>query len=459
MSDQNVRKVALEVLLRVEKEGGFSHLLLSQAMKKERVASIDESLLTEIVYGTMERKLTLDFYLQPFIQKQKHISEWVQMLLRMSVFQMEFLDKIPPYAVINEAVNIAKRKGHQGIAAFVNGVLRSIQRKGVPKIENIKDPIEQLSIKTSHPLWLVTRWIEAYGFETAKKICETNMEKKPLTVRVNSLKTTKENVLAILEEEKIEAIPSLLIDQAIIIRKGNILKTNLLARGYVTVQDESSMLAASLLQIEKQMTVLDACSAPGGKATFLAEKMENTGTIYAYDLHKNKVKLIAGHAERLGITNIVTKANDARNLQQVHELAFFDRILVDAPCSGLGVIRSKPDIKYNKQLEDIERLHTVQLEILQEVAPLLKKDGKLVYSTCTIELRENEQVVQQFLQMNPMYRVDTTFIDEMKNDLFAGASVTEFGVQLFPHTFNSDGFFITRFIKVVDGNEGWKKTR
>lgn len=452
MTDKNVRKVALEVLLRVEKEGGFSHLLLSQAMKKTEVASIDEGLLTEIVYGTMERKLTLDFYLAPFIKKQKDMEVWVRMLLRMSLFQIEYLDKVPTYAVIHEAVEIAKKKGHRGIASFVNGVLRSVQRQGVPSLSTIEDPVERLAIKTSHPLWLVKRWIDTYGFDTTTEICETNVKKKPMFVRVNPLKATREKVLSMLEEERIEAIPSPLLDEAIIIRKGNILKTDLLTNGYVTVQDESSMLAASCVQVEENMQVLDACSAPGGKSTFIAEKMNNTGTVYAHDLHKNKIKLVTGHAERLGLSNIVAQANDAREMQTVYEKAFFDRILVDAPCSGFGVIRSKPDIKYNKQPADIERLQSVQLDILQEVAPLLKKDGKLIYSTCTIEESENIQVVQQFLQANRTFKVDETWLDELQQDMYERACVTEYGVQLFPQTFNSDGFFMTRLVKTTGEN-------
>lgn len=447
MSDKNVRKVALEVLLRVEKEGGFSHLLLSQEMKKSNVASIDEGLLTEIVYGTMERKLTLDFYLEPFISKPQKVNEWVRMLLRMSLFQMEYLDKVPSYAVINEAVNIAKQKGHRGIASFVNGVLRSIQRKGVPSLSSIKDPVERLAIETSHPVWLVKRWIASFGFEVTKEMCEKNLEKKPISIRVNTLKTTKQEVLTRLEEEKIEAVPSSLIDDAIIIHHGNILKTQLLEEGYITIQDVSSMLAAQSLQVSEEMSVLDACSAPGGKATFLAEQMNNTGTVYAYDLHKNKINLITDQANRLGLSNIVIKVQDARKIQHIHEQEFFDRILIDAPCSGLGVIRSKPDIKYNKKKEDLERLQSIQLNILQEVAPLLKKDGKLVYSTCTVDPAENEEVVKQFLQLQPTYKVDETWLEGLQQSKYERANVTECGVQLFPQTFNSDGFFMTRLIR------------
>jgi len=446
LENKNVRQVALELLIRIEKEGAFSHLLIHQAIDRNNIKTVDENLLTEIVYGTIENKLTLDFYLQPFIQKQKKITDWVLILLRMSVYQLVYLDKIPVYAVINEAVHIAKVKGHRGIASFVNGVLRNVERQGVRNTSEIKNPINRLAIETSHPLWLVQLWVDAYGFEITEQICKTNKMKKPMTVRANRLKGTREEVLDVLNREDIKATLSEIVDQAIQVEQGNVLKSNVMKDGYITVQDVSSMLAANFLQVEPEMSVLDTCSAPGGKATYMAEAMDNTGTVYSYDLHKNKIKLIENHAKRLGLTNIQVQDLDARKLQTIYEKGTFDRILVDAPCTGFGVIRSKPDITYHKSLEDIKRLQTIQLNILQEVAPLLKKDGKLVYSTCTINPLENEEVVQQFLEYNPTFTVDDKFLLEINHPRYNKAKITDFGMQIFPQTFNSDGFFITRLI-------------
>lgn len=447
MEKNNVRYVALNLLMHIEKQGGFSHLVISQAIERENVKEIDQNLLTEIVYGTLEHKLTLDYYLQPFIQKQKKLADWVHMLLRMSLFQLLYLDKVPAYAVINEAVDIAKLKGHRGIGSLVNGVLRNVNRQGVRDIDGIEDPLERLSIKTSHPLWLVELWNEAYGFDITEQICEANKQKKLVNLRANRLKANKETILSMLEEAEIEAKPSTIIEQGINIVQGNIVQSEIMQEGYVTVQDISSMLAAKFMQVEPGMKVLDTCSAPGGKTTYLAEAMENTGEVYAYDLHKNKLKLIEGHAERLGLTNIQVGRQDARKLTNIHEEATFDRILVDAPCTGLGVIRSKPDIIYDKSIDDIKRLQQIQVNILAEASQLLKKDGKLVYSTCTVNPLENEEVVEQFLQAHPTFAVDQSFLKEIDDPLFERANKTAYGIQIFPHTFNSDGFFMTRLIR------------
>ena len=447
MPKKKVRRLALDLIVRIEKEGSFSHLLISQVIQREKLGPQDERLLTEIVYGTIERKLTLDYYLKPFIRSPKKVTDWVMSLLRMSVFQLEFLDKVPEYAVIHEAVEIAKQKGHKGIASFVNGVLRNVVRKGVPNTNEITDPLEKISIETSHPRWLVERWSDQYGLETTKEMCETNLLKKPVSLRVNQLQISREEVIEQLQNEGITSQASPYIKDGIIIQQGNILKTTLLSDGLVTVQDQSSMLASKLLQAEPDLHVLDACSAPGGKATYIGELMKDQGTIHAYDLHKNKLKLIENNAKRLGLTNIKVGQSDARKLQEVHQKESFDRILVDAPCSGLGVIRSKPDIKYNKRPEDIYKLHEVQVSILEHVAPLLKKGGKLVYSTCTVDKHENEEVVRVFLHSNKNFTVDESFKVEVK-ELLPNGYFTKFGLQLFPQTIQSDGFFMTRLIKV-----------
>lgn len=445
MKAKTVRETALDLLVRIDKQGGFSHLLINNAIEKQQIKARDEALLTELVYGTIERKMTLDYYLKDYIKKQKKMDHWVKMLLRMSVYQFAYLNKIPPFAIIHEAVNIAKKKGHKGIASFVNGVLRNIDRNGLKDIANIKDPIERISIETSHPLWLVQRWSAYYGIETTAAICKENLERKLLSVRVNQLKTNKETLLKQLNELGIIASSSPWLEEALVIDEGNILKTDLLESGEVTVQDTSSMLAAKAVEAEPGMIVLDTCSAPGGKTTFLGEVMQGKGEIYAYDLHQNKLNLIKKSASRLGITNIHTEAKDARSLQSVHKAETFDRVLIDAPCSGFGVIRSKPDIKYQKSEKDIVQLKQVQHDILNHVAPLVKIGGKIVYSTCTIEKEENEWQVKAFLDKNKQFVVDDTFLTEVKRmDI---GHITEYGVQIFPQSLHSDGFFITRLVK------------
>ncbi|WP_368654767.1 16S rRNA (cytosine(967)-C(5))-methyltransferase RsmB [Ornithinibacillus sp. 4-3] len=442
-----LRNTILDIILRIEQDSGYSHLLINNEIKKKNISPKDEALLTEIVYGTIERKLTLDYYLSSFIKSNKKLDTWVSVLLRMSVFQMEFLDKVPSYAVIHEAVEIAKQRGHRGIASFVNGVLRNVQRKGVPSTEDIADPIKRLSIETSHPEWLVKRWVAAYGLETTQAICEENLTKRPISVRVQPLRITRDAAMEQLEAEGLTTEKSIFSKQGIIILQGNVLKSSLFKEGLITIQDQSSMLVGEMLSLEPELHVLDTCSAPGGKVTHIAEKMSDKGVIHAYDLHKQKIKLIQEKAKTLQLTSIQVSQNDARKLQSVHEKESFDRIIVDAPCSGLGVVRGKPDIKYSKQEADIERLATIQLDILESVASLLKQDGFLVYSTCTIDRKENEEVVQQFLENHPEFEVDPSFFRELPEEIRSSLGITEWGLQLFPQTFHTDGFFLTRLKK------------
>lgn len=439
-----LRKTALELLTRIEKENSFSHLLISETIDKSELNIQDENLLVEIVYGTIERKLTLNYYLSPFINQNKKMDAWILTLLQMSVYQMEFLNKVPDYAIINEAVEIAKHKGHRGTGALVNGILRSLQRKGVPNLDSIIDKVKRLSIETSHPEWLVKLWISDYGFETAKNICESNLTRKPMTIRAQILKNDRKDLLNQLANINVEAKESSVTKQGVIIESGNVIKTSILGLGNATIQDESSMLVTETLNTKPGMEVLDCCSAPGGKTTHIAEIMGDKGRIVAHDLHKNKIKLVKNHADRLNLSIIEASPCDARNLTEIHEKESFDRILVDAPCSGLGVIRSKPDIKYNKSFADIEKLQTVQQAILEEAFKLLKKDGQLVYSTCTINILENEHVIEEFLNHHPEVEVDSRFIDNLPQSVLENSRLTDFGIQLFPYTANSDAFFISR---------------
>jgi 16S rRNA (cytosine967-C5)-methyltransferase len=444
MSKHDLRESALEILIRVEKDTGFSHLLLDNEIRARKIPVKDQGLLTEIVYGTLQHKIRLDYYLNYFIKQGKKIDPWVETLLRMSIYQMVFLDRVPDHAIIHEAVEIAKARGHKGIASLVNGVLRSVQRKGVPSTDLIEDDIEQLAVRTSHPEWLVRRWVKAYGYETTKEMCTANTVYKPISVRVQPLRISREEAISTLTEEGFEVRPSSFSNQGLIIDQGNILNSKLFTQGCLTIQDQSSMLAAEMLDVSPNMKVLDACSAPGGKATHIAEKMENKGEIYAYDLHKKKIKLIEEKAKGLQLDIIQTASQDARELYKLHQKESFDRILIDAPCSGLGVIRGKPEIKYHKEENDISRLAEIQLDILEKVSPLLKQNGLLIYSTCTVDKEENEEVVKHFLNNHADFSVDDHFFVDLPSMLRTSIGVSAFGMQIFPQLFETDGFFLTR---------------
>jgi 16S rRNA (cytosine967-C5)-methyltransferase len=437
---KNVRETALDLLETIDKNQSYSNLILHHAIEKNKVPKKDIGLLTELVYGTLQRRMTLDYFLTPFIKHPKKVETWVLHLLRMTLYQMVFLDKIPEHAALNEAVEIAKKRSHKGISGFVNGVLRSIQREGVPSLDEIVDPIERVAIETSHPLWLVTRWSEQFGIEKTKGMCELNLLAPTQTARVNSARISREDCLEMLREEGYLVEPSAIIPESIHCLKGNIASSRAYKEGFLTVQDESSMLVAYALGITQNERILDACAAPGGKSTHIAEKLHGTGSVFSIDLHEHKVKLIKENADRLGLANIEVKALDSRKIASQFSEGEFDRILLDAPCSGLGVMRRKPDIKYTKKEEDLTRLQSIQLDLLKAVSPLLKKDGILVYSTCTVDQAENETVIRAFLEGNSDFEGDISWKENMP--IAVQPLINGYDLQVFPQDFGSDGFYI-----------------
>ncbi|WP_045926105.1 16S rRNA (cytosine(967)-C(5))-methyltransferase RsmB [Bacillus siamensis] len=445
MKKINVRELALEALEKLEQNQAYSNLLLTSVIKTNTLSDQDRGLLTELVYGTLQNKIALDYILKPFIRKPNKVKPWVIQLLRLSAYQMEYLEKIPDRAAIHEAVEIAKKRGHKGIASFVNGILRSLQREGAPSFAEIEDPILRLSTETSHPEWLVKEWVEAYGFEAAEKICRIHLVPPKQTLRVNHIKADREKLLDKMENAGLEAEAGDLSPDAIKLLKGSIANTEFFQNGQVSIQDESSMLVARALDPKPGETVLDACAAPGGKSAHIAELMENEGSLTSLDLHRHKVKLIKEGAERLGLTIIDAQTMDARKAGDAFGAEQFDRVLVDAPCSGFGVIRRKPDMKYTKTPDDSRRLSEIQLGILREIAPLVKKGGTLVYSTCTMDRTENDEVMHAFIQEHPEFEPDLSLEKRLPEK--ARPFVQDGSLQILPHYFGTDGFFISSMRK------------
>jgi 16S rRNA (cytosine967-C5)-methyltransferase len=435
----NVRDAALSILYAVENKQAYSNLLLNKTMDSYGIAAKNKGLLTEITYGTLQHQMTLDYYLKPFIKGK--IDPWVRTLLRLSLYQIIYLDRIPFHAVINEAVEIAKLRGHAGIGSMVNGILRSVQREGVRSYNEIADPIEKISIETSHPAWMIKRWSEQFGMEKTREMALENNKAPLQTVRVNTAQATPEQVIEMLESEGLTAEPSKIIPECLIVSNGQPVRSQAFEKGFITIQDESSMLPAYALQVEPGMTVLDMCAAPGGKTTHIAEKLKTSGKVVAMDLHAHKVKLIEETAARLGHQHIETIVGDGRESTERFGEAAFDRILVDAPCSGLGVIKRKPDIKYTKTPDDFGRLQTIQLALLDEAAKLLKPGGVMVYSTCTVDNEENRGTAERFMKAHPeMEQIPSALPPAFK-------SKGQGFVQVFPQDFGSDGFFIASFRK------------
>ncbi|MGM1050319.1 MAG: 16S rRNA (cytosine(967)-C(5))-methyltransferase RsmB [Bacillota bacterium] len=436
----------MNVLTQVEQEGAYSNLLLNTALQKASLEKGDAGLATELVYGTISRLNTLDYFLDRFVKKgTAKLQPWVRALLRLSLYQIVYLDRIPEHAVVSEAVNLAKRRGHQGISGMVNGVLRNILRqKDELVVPDNLPAADRISLRHSHPKWLVERWIEQYGEDTAEAICEANNEPPAVSVRVNTTMISRDGMLEEMINSGLEAVPSQLSPYGIIVRSGgNMAHTDWYRDGMISIQDESSMLVAEAVHPAPGMRVLDCCAAPGGKTAHMGEIMKDEGSVIANDLHSHKQKLISEQAERLGLGSIMTVTGNALDLAKNYEPESFDRILLDAPCSGLGVIRRKPDLKWVKTPEDIQEIAKLQGELLQSVSGLVRPGGVLVYSTCTIEPGENEGTVAAFLADNPNFEVADDEAGSMsralKNGLPRGG-----GVQILPQHFHSDGFYIVR---------------
>ncbi|SIQ22168.1 MULTISPECIES: 16S rRNA (cytosine(967)-C(5))-methyltransferase RsmB [unclassified Paenibacillus] len=461
---RSARELALDALIRVERDGAYSNLQLNRALLDSGLSRADSGLATELVYGTLQRRLTLDHWLAGFIPKGlRKLEPWVLSLLRMSLYQLVYLDRVPAHAAVNEAVNIGRRRGHSGIAGMVNGVLRSVVRQ-LPRLKAETfaaeaDAPRRLSLRHSYPQWLAERWISALGEEAAEAVMASGNEAPHGSLRLNPLRTTPSEALRLLEEAGLAARPaSALPDSGIVVdRGGNLAMTDGYAKGLWSIQDESSMLVAAAANPRPGSRVLDCCAAPGGKSTHLAELMGDRGEVVSNDLHAHKLALIEDNAKRLGLRAVHPVTGDAAELGRLYPAESFDLVLLDAPCSGLGVIRRKPEIKWTKSEGDIKDIAALQTRLLEAAAGLVKPGGVLLYSTCTIEHSENAGQVAAFLGRHPEYALDPggwpeKVLEPLRAAGVAGAEEAVFdgSLQLLPQHFGSDGFYIARLTKKAD---------
>ena len=433
---ETARYLSLKVLEDVFINQAYSNIALNKHLKGSQLSATDKGLATELVYGTVTRKLTLEWYLSHFIEDRDKLDSWLYVLLLMSVYQLQYLDKLPDHAVVNEAVELAKLR-KKGSEKLVNAVLRRILREGLPDIASIKRKNKRDSIAYSLPVWLVSKLKEEYGEERAQAIFESLLKRNKASIRVTDL-SRKEEIKTLLS-----ASDSILSNTGLVKEQGHFAGHHLFAEGAITIQDESSQLVAPTLHLQGEEQVLDACAAPGGKTVHIASYL-TTGQVTALDLYDHKLNLIQENAERLGVADRVrTEKLDARKVHDFFGQNCFDRILVDAPCSGIGLLRRKPDIKYNKETADFMSLQEIQLEILGSVCQTLRKGGIITYSTCTIVSEENFQVVQTFLERHPEFE-QVKLEHECKDILKDGC------ILITPELYGSDGFFISQFRKISD---------
>lgn len=390
------RKHAFQILNQYFTDQSYLNLALNEILKNSQLSRQDKDLCTKIVYGTIQNLLYIQYQLEPYIAHKK-VKRKIRTLLYMSLYQLIYLNKIPDYAIINEAVKLAKQENYHA-GQFVNAILRQFIRNPLRSTEELDD-LRKLSIETSHPLWMVKMLSSQYDFDTAKKICLEDNQVPLRTARVNTLKTTVENIL-----QDSSFLPGKLSKDAVLYRHGNIAETKAYQQGLLTVQDESSQLVALTLAPLPGEYVLDMCGAPGSKTTHLAQLMANSGQIEVYDLYEHKARLIEDNCQRLGITNVQVHTFDATKLSEIYAKETFDRILLDAPCSGFGVLKRKPEIKFHDSAV-MDELIPLQAKLLENAYDLLKINGTMVYSTCTINKKENEYMIDCFIRKHPDMKV------------------------------------------------------
>ena len=416
----DARKIAAFGLLRVEKDSAFSNILLSSLFEDFNTSNEDKALACAIFYGVLDRQITLDFYINKYSKiPAKRLDAFTRQVLRCAFYQLYFMDKIPVSAVVNEAVKLIKGSNESRNSAFVNAVLRNASKERLP-LPSGKD-LYSLSVRYSCPQWILKSLVDDYGVDRTESILQTFLITSKLFLRVNTLKTTGKRLKNLFEENGLSV--KALDDSTLELVSGtDFSKDSLFKEGLFHVQDVSSQKCAEALLAKEYERILDVCAAPGGKSFTVAEIMGNCGEIISCDLYENRVSLIKKGAERLGISIIKAVKNDATVYNA--DLGNFDAVLCDVPCSGFGVIRRKPEIKY-KPINDFSQLQEIQLKILKTASKYLKSGGRLLYSTCTLRKAENEGIVQQFLNDNNDFYCEYmhTSIPSENNDGFFHALI------------------------------------
>lgn len=441
----NPREIAAQALFEIMTEDSYSNLALKRLLKQNgAMPQKDRAFVTEIVNGTLRNINYIDYLINTLSSvKTNKMKPWLLAVMRTAIYQICFM-KVPDSAACNEAVSLVKNKGFGKLAGFTNGVLRNIARKKdelkLPAEE--KNNAEYLEILYSHPLWLIKMWLHEFDYPFVKDLCEKNNMSPDVTIACNPLKGSVTDLKQQLVKNGVSVEDGNHWNYALHLSKtSNIANLNLFQQGFFHIQDESSMTAVEVLEPQSGEKILDMCAAPGGKSFLIAEKMKNIGEIIARDIHPHKLELIEEGAERLGISIIKTQCMDATQKDN-DSFQVFDRVLVDAPCSGLGLIRKKPDIRLKKSGNDIDVLSVLQREILQQAANYVKPGGVLVYSTCTICKKENQKNLEWFLENHNDYEVED--ISKMLSLSLQEATAEKGWIRLFPHIHDTDGFFIAR---------------
>ena len=443
----SARTLAFQVLQDVFGEGAYANIALSKRLNEAKLSPVDRRFATELVYGTIKASGTLDWMLGHYLKRPlTQTDPLVVNIMRLGMYQLQFLDKIPASAAVNEAVNLAKKFAHPGASGFVNAVLRSVIREPdrIRYPNFVKDPVRSIALRECHPEWLVKRWLDQIGPEETLELCRFNNTQPPLSLRTNTLKISRAELLQKLLDSGTEAEISPLAPEGIICHRLGDEPLQLIRQGLCQAQDESSMLVAHIVDPKPGELVIDACAAPGGKSTHMATLMQNTGRVLSVDIHAHKIQLIEDNQRRLGLTIIEARQLDATELHKTLA-GKADRVLVDAPCSGLGVLRRRPDARWRKE-DSLQSLPELQKAILASAARCVKPGGVLVYSTCTLERAENEDIVSGFLAQHPEFFLDDT-------GRLLPVARDEKMITLWPQRDGTDGFFIARMMRQAESEK------
>jgi 16S rRNA (cytosine967-C5)-methyltransferase len=441
----NAREVALKALLRVDENEGYSNLVLDKALRSSELAPRDKALTSALFYGTLERRITLDAALRPYLRNPKDkLNIAVKDILRMAAYQIYYMDRIPDSAAVNEAVFLTKEAGKEKAAGFVNGLLRNLlrQKEKTPFPPQQGSRLQQMSVRYSCPEWLIERWEKTYGTATVEAMLQDSFSRPPLYARVNTLKTSSDALIDALQEEGITAKKiSWLPDALELTHTGSIAQNGCFQKGLFHIQDLASQLCCHLLGAQPGEHIYDVCAAPGGKTFTIAQLMRDTGEIHAFDQYRGKVGLIRKGADRLGICCVTAAMRDA--VGDCTPLPPADRVLCDVPCSGYGILRRKPEIRY-KSRETIDSLPDLQYRILCKSAALVRQGGTLLYSTCTLNPMENGGNAGRFLREHLDFRGVSLCLSK---GVLRTISEPDNQLTLFPQTNHTDGFFISVFRK------------
>ena len=441
------RRVAVELLTRVERDRSFLEPLLADRLARTSLSrEEDRRLLTELAYGTLRLRNRMDWILNHFYRgKPSSLDLELRNIIRVGLYQLFCMDRVPMYAAVNEAVKMAKRR-FSGREGLVNGILRNAarQKEAIAFPDFDADPLENLTWYHSHPAWLVRRWIALYGAEEARELCRANNLTPPLVLRLNRLKGETGEALRLLDEEGLQATPTRWSPDGLLLDRGGPLagRTGLLEGGLFQAQDEASQMVSYILAPRPGEVILDLCSGAGIKATHMAAMMENRGSILAVDLNRRKLEMGRERARAMGVTIIESRHADALELPGDELRGRFDRVLVDAPCSGLGTVRRKPEIKWFAEGKDLRELSVLQGRLLQSCEGYLKPGGVLVYATCTMMPEENEKVVRAFLKNNPSFEIRRPVLP-VDEDFVDGEGF----FRTLPHRHGTDGFFAALLVK------------